>query len=127
MKRDADSRWVRVSWEIQGDGLSSRCNRETGYTLRTTDYGYRQQKRVHELEQQGNTLGLELTGTTPAGVHGHSVYPRPHRAIHYRSYTREQTSPFVVLFVFQGDLTLVGNEMFGCSYGKCAQVLNVCT
>ncbi|KAL2740164.1 hypothetical protein V1478_000305 [Vespula squamosa] len=54
---------------------------ESGYVLRTTDYGYRQHEREHEnLVEQPGTLGLKLTGATPAGAHGHSAHPWPHRA-----------------------------------------------
>lgn len=60
---------------------------EFGYVLRTTDYGYRQHEREHEnLVEQPGTLGLKLTGATPAGAHGHSAHPWPHCAVHDRSY-----------------------------------------
>lgn len=67
---------------------------ESGYVLRTTDYGYRQHEREHEnLVEQPGTLGLKLTGATPAGAHGHSAHPWPHCAVHNRSYpTRDITN-----------------------------------
>lgn len=67
---------------------------ESGYVLRTTDYGYRQHEREHEnLVEQPGTLGLKLTGATPAGAHGHSTHPWPHCAVHNRSYpTRDITN-----------------------------------
>lgn len=76
---------------------------EFGYVLRTTDYGYRQHEREHEnLVEQPGTLGLKLTGATPAGAHGHSAHPWPHCAVHDRSYPTTDITDLTLCTLFPG-------------------------
>lgn len=70
---------------------------EFGYVLRTTDYGYRQHEREHEnLVEQPGTLGLKLTGATPARAHGHSAHPWPHCAVNDRSYSTTDITDLIL-------------------------------